>query len=566
MKRIFAAVLFTVLLISGSVTFAACDNKTSQVDKLVVYNSADYIYDTNLTDFKEYYKEITGREIDVTYVTFDTNETMLTRITKGDSNVDVVCPSEYAIQKLLEGGHLVKLDYFNESNYTADMRSYGGYVHNSDKIDQNIIAKIDEAFSNVKVAGEETPQKMTEYFVPYMYGTLGILYNKYAFAEMGIYDYDTINKANWGILFNDDGEGNKLSDNLTGNILMKDSIRDSYAITLFYMQQSGKFGDLVSPDGTRYQNMSPAELINVSEDEVLDICKQVLVEQKQELFGYEVDFGKDDLLKGNATVDLAWSGDAMYAVEESWNDYLCPECIKKSGIDQGSGNNAEIICSVCGGECGDYELSYYVPHTSGNIWFDGWVIPDTYDKSHTDAIKLFINFLNTPYAAASNLVEIGYSAAVNPDVIRNDADARAVLAEAYAVNDDSWERLDEDGNPLEEFDFDSWEEFEEYFFDYRNEIDNSNWRYPFLVNGNETEYDRSLNTLGVMRDFGENNKKVITMWNGARSTGVSALPLLGWTVLAVAVAVGIVALCEFIKRRKNSTVKIARPKAENTEV
>ena len=141
-----------------------------------------------------------------------------------------------------------------------------------------------------------------------------------------------------------------------------------------------------------------------------------------------------------------------------------------------------------------------------------------------------------------------------------------MLAEAYAVNDDSWERLDEDGKPLEEFDFDSWEEFEEYFFDYRNEIDNSNWRYPFLVNGNETEYDRSLNTLGVMRDFGENNKKVITMWNGARSTGVSALPLLGWTVLAVAVAVGIVALCEFIKRRKNSTVKIVSPKAENTEV
>ena len=69
-----------------------------------------------------------------------------------------------------------------------------------------------------------------------------------------------------------------------------------------------------------------------------------------------------------------------------------------------------------------------------------------------------------------------------------------------------------------------------------------------------------------MRDFGENNKKVITMWNGARSTGVSALPLLGWTVLAVAVAVGIVALCEFIKRRKNSTVKIVSPKAENTEV
>ena len=58
-------------------------------------------------------------------------------------------------------------------------------------------------------------------------------------------------------------------------------------------------------------------------------------------------------------------------------------------------------------------------------------------------------------------------------------------------------------------------------------------------------------------DFGANNKAVVTMWNYARSTGENALPLLGWTALALFVAVGIIVLCEYIKRLHNSKVKIA---------
>ena len=101
-------------------------------------------------------------------------------------------------------------------------------------------------------------------------------------------------------------------------------------------------------------------------------------------------------------VDLAWSGDALYAVEESWNDEL---------------NNGE----------GDYELAYYVPHSNGNIWFDGWVVPQTYNKNHSIAIKLFINFLNTPKVAAANMIEIGYTSAVDYNSVLNDDEAKAIL-------------------------------------------------------------------------------------------------------------------------------------------
>lgn len=557
MKKI-PILLCVVLLLSVVLSAAACKPDGVPTDELVVYNWADYIYDYK-DDFYAYYKELTGRNINVTYVTFDTNETMLTKIMQGDAKVDVICPSEYAIQKLLENDLLLPLNYFDKDLYVTDMNvDSAKYVHNGGNVDRNVLGKIDEAFGAVTVAGQEETRKMSDYMVPYMYGTLGILYNKYAFSDLGIYDYEIMNKANWGILFNDDGEGNLLSSGLTGNILMKDSIRDSYAATLFYLKESGKLDGLTSTDesspyyGKAYSELSVGEFINAVDNQLINLCQDALTSQKKQLFGYEVDFGKDDLLKGNAMVDLAWSGDAMYAVEESWSDYLCPECISRTGVRK----DDTIVCSECGGECGDYELSYYVPHSAGNIWFDGWAIPKkTYNPEHLNAIKIFINFLNSPRVAAENMMEIGYSSAVDPEAVRGDDDARATLARAYAVDCEYWDKKDENGAEVTEFDYASWEEFEEYFFDGRDDMDNSNWRYPFKLSDDET---RTLETLGVMRDFGVNNKAVVTMWNYARSTGDNALPLLGWTVLAAAVAVGVIVLCEYVKRLRSSKVKIAQ--------
>ena len=203
MKKIFAIFLSIVLLVSVAVTVTACNDNDVVTDSLVVYNWADYIYDTKLNDFKDYYKALTGNNIEITYVTFDTNETMLTKLMQGDAQVDVICPSEYAIQKLLENDMLVSLNYFDEQKYRSGMNVNSElYVHNSENIDRHIIEKIDEGFSDIKVKGNDVPQKMSDYLVPYMYGTLGILYNKYAFNEMGIYDYETMNNANWVILFN----------------------------------------------------------------------------------------------------------------------------------------------------------------------------------------------------------------------------------------------------------------------------------------------------------------------------------------------------------------------------
>ena len=533
MKKAVSIISCLLLICFVVIAFAACAND-DQKDSLVIYNWADYIFDEDLKEFKKYYKDLTGKSIDITYVTFDTNETMLTRLTQGDSNVDVVCPSEYAIQKLIEGDMLVPMYYFDEARYTA---SFGdavtGYGHNAANVEEGIIDKVSDAFGSITTKSGEVVS-MVDYFVPYMYGTLGILYNKYAFMDLGIYNAEIMNAAKWGILFNDDGSGNLLSEGLTGNILMKDSIRDSYAATVFYMLESGRLDGRYNEDGKLYTDLTAGELINAVDDQLLEIVRDVLTEQKKQLFGYEVDFGKDDLLQGNAIVDLAWSGDALYAVEESWDDSL--------------------------GEEGDYELAYYVPHGTGNIWFDGWVVPKTYNPSHLTAIKLFINFLNTPEAAAENFMEIGYTPAIRPDVLQNSDEARAVLSEGYVVYDpEYWDVVDEKGNPLsvDDCDFASWEEFCEYFFDSVDDIDGSNWRYPFVSTELNADNDRNIDSLGVMRDFGDKNKAVITTWNYARSAGTTALPLLLWTVLVLAVTLGALYLFILIKRLLAQRVKLS---------
>ncbi len=545
MKKNIRIICLLVVLVMAFSVLTGCV-QTDDTDNLVIYNWADYIYDYE-EDFKSYYKQMTGKNVEITYVTFDTNETMLTKITKGDSNVDVICPSEYAIQQLIEKDLLVELNYADQKEFTKGISFVEGanYVHNFDKLDSNVVNKIDQAFGSVanKVTGQNVA--MLDYMVPYMYGTLGILYNRYAFVEAGIlslnddgsYDSALMNQANWGVLFNDNGNGGLLSESLCGNILMKDSIRDSYAATVFYLLESGVLDSLVVEDsssayhGKHYSEIPTSVLINMVDENLIEACKVALSEQKQQLFGYEVDFGKDDLLMGNAIVDLAWSGDALYAYEESWNDNL--------------------------GEEGDYELAYYVPHTTGNIWFDGWVVPKGYNPKNLDAIKLFINFMNDPYSSAANMYAIGYTSAVSPDAVMADEDALGYLAEGYLVYGYA---KDDDGNllPADDCDFADIEEFKDYFFYMVDPVDNSNWRYPFVFGHEQNEaFPRNIDTLGVMRDFGNKNKDVVVMWNYVRSAAVSSWQLLLWTLAVVALTLGVIALCRVItlKKRMNVVIK-----------
>ena len=88
MKRILT-VLAAAALVLG------CSENREQI--LKVYNWSDYIDETVIGEFETWYEEQTGEKVHVIYQTFDINETMLSKIEKGQEDYDVVCPSDYII-------------------------------------------------------------------------------------------------------------------------------------------------------------------------------------------------------------------------------------------------------------------------------------------------------------------------------------------------------------------------------------------------------------------------------------------------------------------------------------
>ena len=151
--------------------------------KVYVYNWGEYIDPETLDMFE---KE-TG--IQVIYDEFDTNETMYPKVEAGASNYDVVCPSDYMIQKMIDNDLLQELNWDNIPNAKANIGAQ--YYEQSEAFDPG-----------------------NRYAVPYCWGTVGILYNKTMVDEP---------VTSWSILWNE-----KYAD----SILMQDSVRDLFMVGL----------------------------------------------------------------------------------------------------------------------------------------------------------------------------------------------------------------------------------------------------------------------------------------------------------------------------------------------
>lgn len=443
-SKLISLLLACLMLAASLALFAACGGKYDE--EITVYNWDDYIYSQRdlQNDFNEYYKAKTGKTIKVNYSTFDTNETMLAKVMNGDAVVDVIAPSEYAIEKLLQNDLLEKIDKSKVSTMS--------------NVNESIYEVVRSVFGTFTTNGGEDVD-ITEYFVPYMWGTLGILYNADVVTQA---DLD----KGWGLLWNENG-----NQALNGKIFMKDSIRDSYCAAVMYLKEYDMLPDA-------HKNKSVQELMNTNDDAMLAAVEQLLTRQKTVLKGYEVDFGKQEMISEKGLVDLAWSGDALYAIEEAEASSSAPR------------------------------LDYFVPDVGGNVWFDGWVVPK--NAKNKEAANYFIAFLNEPEIAMSNMLEIGYTSAVDKTVLQSNQAALALLAEA-------------------EYDVD------EFFADAR--------RYPEITEN-----------LGVMKDFGARNDVVVAMWERVVSSNTDLTTL--WIIIGVVAALVIVGIVIFaVRRSKNRRVK-----------
>lgn len=319
MKKLILTALAAILL-------TGCADERDNI--LKVYNWADYIDEELLGEFEQWYEEQTGEKVQIIYQTFDINETMLSKIELGHEDYDVVCPSDYIIERMLKNDLLLPIE-----------RDFGETPNYIDNVAPYIIDK----FSQIEGSGKDA----NDYSVGYMWGTVGLIYNPKYIAEE--------EASSWNVLRNPAYKG---------KVLMKDAFRDVYTALLVALNKddidSGK-ADLVSlPFDTSEKSIS--------------LVENYLNSFKESIAGWEADFGKEQMTKELAWINLSWSGDAQWAIDEA----------------------AEI----------GMDLRYSIPDEGSVVWFDGWVIPK-YAKN-IKAARYFINYMCMPENAVRNMDMTGY--------------------------------------------------------------------------------------------------------------------------------------------------------------
>ena len=211
-----------------------------------VYNWFDYIDDSVLEQFEAE----TG--IHVNYICFTTNEEMMVKLDSDRGKFDVAFPSEYCIQRLINNDMLLELDFSKIPNFS--------YIR------ENLL--------------NPSYDPGNAHSVPYMCGTLGILYNTKKVDEADVHS--------WSVLWNE---------KYKGQVLMMDSIRDAMAIGLKYLGYS----------------LNSADYMEVR------AATDLLISQKQNGFvmAYGLDEFKEKMAMGDGALAVVYSGDAEFAIELS---------------------------------------------------------------------------------------------------------------------------------------------------------------------------------------------------------------------------------------------------------
>ncbi|MEG0249997.1 MAG: spermidine/putrescine ABC transporter substrate-binding protein [Peptostreptococcus sp.] len=271
-NKIIKLLLMLSIIISGSFLFAGCRAGGQDSSKVLnVYNVGDYIDESLIKEFEKK----TG--IKVQYSTYDTNEMMYQKVKSASTKYDLIFPSDYMVQKMSNEGLLRKINYNNIPNYKY----------------------IDQEFLHNKY----DPDNL--YSVPYMWGTLGIVYNKKLVKEK---------VDSWDILWDQ---------KYKRNILMFDSVRDTMGVALKKLGYS----------------------VNTKDPKEIEAAKNLLIKQKPLVLAYVNDDGKDRMIGNEASMGIFYSGDVPMMKQENKDlEYAIPKegsniwtdaiCIPKTADNQ----------------------------------------------------------------------------------------------------------------------------------------------------------------------------------------------------------------------------------------
>ncbi len=574
MKNILALSLISYLLAGNNLAPAVSHQRLEAARALAtkmtlkIFNAEDYIA-TGADDslnieqaFKDKVLEEDGVDLDVSYSTFDTNEIMLSNVQTGATYYDLICTSDYMVEKMMANDLLVpflkgeKREELYEHNY--DSWANDNYSLYASPYFQKL-------YGDIKVETKGRKEAVSDYMRGYMWGTLGIMYNPdfSVYKDRGLSSEDVKkDMSTYSSLWNS---------NYNGTFQIKDSMRDSYAIALLEaykdefseLKERYEKSELTSEEYNKdinviFNNISHVDEFNSlmkelgkseyqSSSDIIDAVERKLISLKNNSYGLEVDSGKTDIQTGKRTgINMAWSGDAVYAID--------------SAEEYGT------------------TLYYSVPTIGANIWLDAWVIPST--VKNQEYAQKFIDFISDPEIAAANMDYIGYTSAIAGDSILAqarewydvrmpifyeyddesdefvyDEEGELVLREEYAsLDEDELNSLFQTGKGIiDKEEYASWEDFSE-----KNDLGWTAVDLSYFFNGSLEEYDDSVDTifytdeyesyeingetittgrsfyaqyppseivdsLMVMEDYGDNNEYVLKMWESVKSGSVPTL-------------------------------------------
>lgn len=409
-------------------------------------------------DFENWYYENYGVRVNVQYSCFGTNEDLYNMLTLGDV-YDLVCPSEYMIMKLMSENKLEPLSdgFFDENND----KNY--YIN-------GVSPYIRDTFETHEINGET----WSKYAAGFMFGITGILYNpeKMTADEAGT----------WTVLNNP-----KFSKQIT----IKDNVRDSYFAAVGALQR-----DKLMDTEFRAQDDYSEQLKDIMNDvspETIAKSQDLLQDIKDNVYSFETDSGKADMITGKVVANYQWSGDAVYAMDQAEED----------GV----------------------KLDFAVPEECTNLYFDGWVMLKNGidgDADRKQAAEAFINFVSRPDNAVRNMYYIGYTSVIAGG---DDDTVYSYLDYTYGAEDDEEDVVD---YPLG------------YFFTGDNSDPDYVLRAPAeQVNrqlGAQYPSQDAIERSAVMEYFDEDATKDINqMWINIRCYNIKDVPTWAWFIVAAVI-------------------------------
>ena len=489
MKKLISILIMLLMTASIFILPMSVSAKDNDVITLRISNCEEYIDEGNwgkddtidldsgdiigknsmITDFENWYYKTYGKKVKVEYSTYGTNEDLYNQITLGD-NFDLVCPSDYMGMKMIDEDMLVPLskEFFDTSN------KYNYYAKGVSPYIKNLMdtTKIDN-------------KKWSDYSAGYMWGTMGFVYNPKVVS--------TEDASTWKIL-----ENKKYSRQIT----IKDSVRDSYFAVLGLIN-SDKMSTSEFKNSKNY-NERITKLMNDTSQSTVDKAEERLQGIKDNVYSFETDSGKSDMVSGKVVANFQWSGDAVYSLDQAEED----NCY----------------------------LEYAVPKECSNLWCDGWVMLKqgiNGDKEKQQVAESFINFVSRPDNVIRNMYYIGYTSCISGG---NDNRIFEYLNWNYGAEDDE----------------DSVDYPVGFFFTGNSDDKN----YILKTTKDQTKRqlfaqyptEDILNRCAVMMFFNsDENKRMNQMWINVRCFNLNSIPSYVWYIVVAVIIIVVILIVIYTK-------------------